>query len=131
MELRVKPENKTPIYVQIEEQICSLIAAGQLRPGDRLPPIRELAAELRVNYNTVAFAYRNMDREGVVSTQRGRGTFVAGVLDEDAVARARRGKLRAIVSSALDEARRLGYAPGEAAPIFEEQLARWREANGD
>ena len=106
------------------------IAAGQLQPGDQLPTIRELAAELRVNYNTIARVYLDLDRDGVISTQRGRGTFVTGVPDEEQMARVRRAKLRAIVRSALDEARTLGYGPAEIATVFEEGLARWREKNG-
>jgi len=127
MKLHVEPESKVPIYIQVEEQIRSLIAAGQLRPGDRLSTIRELAADLRVNYNTVARIYLDLDRDGIISTQRGRGTFVAGVPDEEQMARRRQGKLQAIVRSAFDEARTLGYGPGEIAGVFEEELARWRE----
>lgn len=131
MKLTVEPGSKLPIYIQIEEQIRSRIAAGQLRPGDRLPAIRELAADLKVNYNTVARAYLDLDRDGVISTQRGRGTFVAGVPDEERVARVRQENLQAIVRSTLDKMRALGYTPDETAVVFEEELARWREANGD
>ena len=129
MILQIDPESKVPIYVQVEEQIRSLIAAGQLRPGEQLPTIRELAADLRVNYNTIARVYRDLDRSGLISTQRGRGTFVAGVLNEEHVAQKRREKLRSVVSSVLDEARTLGYAPEEVARVFEEELVHWREGN--
>lgn len=131
MRLHIEPESKVPIYTQIEEQIRSLIAAGQLRPGDQLPTIRELAADLRVNYNTIARVYLDLDRDSVISTQRGRGTFVAGVPDEEQMARVRREKLQAIVRAALDEARLLGYTPGEIATVFEQELAHWREKNGE
>jgi GntR family transcriptional regulator len=130
MRLHIDAESKVPIYIQVGEQIRSLIAAGQLRPGDQLPTIRELAADLRVNYNTIARIYLDLDRDGVISTQRGRGTFVAGVPDGEQLDRMRREKLQAIVRGALDEARTLGYAPGEIASVFEEGLARWREENG-
>lgn len=130
MKLSIEPNSKVPIYIQVEEQIRSLIAAGQLQPGDQLPTIRELAADLRVNYNTIARVYLDLDRDNVILTQRGRGTFVAGVPDEAQMARMRQGKLQAIVDSALEEARTLGYAPGEIAGVFEEGLARWREENG-
>ncbi len=125
MKLHIEPESKVPIYIQVEEQVRSFIAAGQLRPGDQLPTIRELAADLRVNYNTIARVYLDLGRDGIVSTQRGQGTFVAGVPDEEQMARMRQEKLQAIVRSALDEARTLGYAPGEIAAVFEEELARW------
>jgi GntR family transcriptional regulator len=130
MNLQIDLESKVPIYIQMEEQIRSLIAAGQLRPGDQLPTIRELAAELRVNYNTIARIYRDLDRDGVISTLRGRGTFVAGAPDAGQMARVRQEKLSAIVRSALDEAHTLGYAPAEIAAAFEEELALWRKTNG-
>ena len=68
---------------------------------------RRLAANLRVNYNTIARVYLDLDRDGVISTQRGRGTFVAGVPDEEQIAQQRQEKLQAIVRSAMDEARAL------------------------
>jgi GntR family transcriptional regulator len=130
MRLQIDSESKVPIYVQVEDQVRALIAAGQLRPGEQLPTIRELAADLRVNYNTIARAYLELDRDGVISTQRGRGTFVAGVPDEKQMALKRRNKLHAVVRSALDEAHMLGYEPGEIAEAFEEELVEWGERNG-
>ena len=62
MKILVDPESSVPIYIQIEDSINSLIAAGQLQPGEQLPTIRELAAEIRVNLNTVARAYFELDR---------------------------------------------------------------------
>lgn len=124
MKLYIELESKVPIYIQVEEQIRSLIAAGQLRPGDQLPTIRELAADLRVNYNTIARIYLDLDRDGVITTQRGRGTFVAGVPDEEQMSHMRREKLQAIVHLALDEARTLGYTLDEITDAFEEERAR-------
>ena len=65
-----------PIYAQIVEQVRDWIAKGQLNPGDQLPTVRQLALELRVNLNTVARAYRILDEAGIISTQRGRGTYI-------------------------------------------------------
>jgi len=130
MKLHIEAKSKVPIYIQVEEQIRSLIAAGQLRPGDQLPTIRELAADLRVNYNTIARIYLDLDRDGVISTQRGRGTFVAGVPNEQQMARTRQEKLQAIVHSALNKARTLGYALGEIITVFEQELVDWQEENG-
>ena len=84
---------------------------------------------MRVNYNTIARAYLELDREGVISTQRGRGTFVAGVPDEKQMACQRGNKLHAIVRSALDAALMLGYEPGEIAEAFEEELSEWQQRN--
>lgn len=65
-----------PIYVQIVEQVQQLVSSGKLKPGDQLPTVRQLASELRVNFNTVARAYRMLDEAGVISTQQGRGTYI-------------------------------------------------------
>ncbi len=119
MKLHVEPESKVPIYAQIEEQIRSFVAAGNLRPGEQLPTIRQLAADLRVNYNTIARVYLDLDRDGIISTQRGRGTFVAGKPNEEQMERARQEKLLAIVRAALDEAHTLGYTRDEVARAFE------------
>jgi GntR family transcriptional regulator len=130
MEFKIAHESKVPIYVQIEEQIQAMIAAGQLQPGDQLPTIRDLAARLRVNYNTVARVYLELDRDGIITTQRGRGTFVAGIPDEEQMRDMREEKLQTIVHAALDEARTLGYAPSEISRVFQEELAQWRAENG-
>lgn len=131
MRLRIDSASKLPIYAQIEEQIGALIAAGQLRPGEQLPTIRTLADDLQVNYNTVARAYLELDRDGIISTQRGRGTFVAEISDEEQRAAKRAEKLHAVVRSAIDEARRLGYEPREIARAFAEELVAWgKEVNG-
>lgn len=122
MRLQIEPESPIPIYVQIEERIRALIAAGQLRPGDQLPTIRQLAVDLGVNYNTVARAYLELERAGVITTQRGRGTFVAGVPDEARQAQLREEKLRAILRAAIGEALRLGYNRDEIAAAFREEI---------
>lgn len=79
-----------------------------------------------VNYNTVARVYLDLGRDGVVSTRRGRGTFVAGEPDEERVARARQEKLQAIMRGALREARVLGYDPDETKRALEEESMHWR-----
>jgi GntR family transcriptional regulator len=65
-----------PIYTQIVNQIQSQLAYGVLKPGDQLPTVRALAEELRVNFNTVARAYRILDEVRIISTQQGRGTYI-------------------------------------------------------
>lgn len=131
MRFAIEPESKVPIYAQIEEQVRAMIAAGQLRPGDQLPTIRQLATELRVNYNTVARAYLDLDRDGVITTQRGRGTFVAGVPDEEEMARLRQAQLRGLLRASLDGARQLGYSAEEVAAAFQNELAAWLQENGN
>ncbi len=129
MKLQIEVESKVPIYSQIEEQIQAMVAAGQLRPGDQLPTIRQLATDLRVNYNTVARAYLDLDRDGVISTQRGRGTFVAKGPGAEESARLREAKLHDILFASLDEAHRLGYTIDEIAAAFHRELAQWLRSN--
>ena len=71
------PSSPVPIYLQIVEQIRRLIALGALRPGDRLPTVRDLAVRCRVNRNTAARAILELEREGVLRTRVGQGTFVS------------------------------------------------------
>lgn len=130
MNIKIDPESSVPIYVQIEDRIHSLIAAGQMQPGEQLPTIRELAAEIRVNLNTVARAYFELDREGVISTQRGRGTFVSGIPDEKQIAKKRQKLLYSIIESALEEAHRLGYSTDEIKNAFEDELTMWFKKDG-
>ena len=125
MKLAIDFRSKFPIYAQIEDQVRSLVAAGKLRPGDPLPSIRSLAADLGVNYNTIARVYLDLGRDGVITTYRGRGTYVADIDDEDVLVRMRQEKLQAIVRSALDKARMLGYASEEVSAAFEDQLTNW------
>jgi len=77
MQLHVSPATGVPLYLQIESQLKHAIAAGALKQGDTLPSVRKLAADLRVNPNTVARAYQNLERDGVIRTVPGGGTFVA------------------------------------------------------
>jgi DNA-binding transcriptional regulator YhcF (GntR family) len=73
----VRRDGPAPIARQIAEQIAALIRGGTLAPGDRLPPVRVLAGFLRVNRNTVAKVYRDLERAGWIESSRGRGTFIA------------------------------------------------------
>jgi len=125
MKLHLDPESSVPIYIQIEDSIHSMIAAGQLQPGEQLPTIRELAADIRVNLNTVARAYFELDKEGVITTQRGKGTFVSGVPDQKQIEKKRQKLLHSIILTALEEAHGLGYSVQEIMEAFQEELENW------
>lgn len=124
--MKIDPETKVPKYAQIQQQVRALIAAGQLDAGVQLPTIRELAADLGVNYNTVARAYSELDRAGVIVTQQGRGSFVP-FDDENEAAEKRQGKLETIAAGAVEEARGLGYSPSEFAAAIVKSVTRWRQ----
>jgi GntR family transcriptional regulator len=76
LRLAVDPKSPLPLHAQISEQLQLAIARGELREGEQLPTVRELSLTLKVNSNTVARVYAELERSGVVETQRGRGTFV-------------------------------------------------------
>jgi GntR family transcriptional regulator len=119
MVLRIDSESRVPIYAQIVEQIKAQIAARQLTPGDQLPTIRQLATDLRINFNTVVRAYLELEREGLILTQRGRGTFVADSPEEEALAKMRDEKMELIVATALEELCNLGYSRQEVEQTFQ------------
>lgn len=79
MWFRVDPRASTPVYLQLVEGVREQVARGLLEPGDRLPSVRELAAEMELNHNTVAKAYLELERDRVIEVVRGRGTFIADV----------------------------------------------------
>jgi GntR family transcriptional regulator len=70
------PTDKAPLYAQLERAIRTAVAVGWLEPGDQLPTVRQLAVDLKLNANTVARVYASLERDGLVETQRGVGTFV-------------------------------------------------------
>ena len=119
---RVDPRNPTPLYAQIASRLRVGIASGELRPGDSLPSVRHLAAQLRINPATVVQAYRELEAEGLVSTRQGAGTFVQAVAadrrDRDRVQEARR-----LVRELLAEAGSLGIGVGELRAAMEQELA--------
>jgi GntR family transcriptional regulator len=80
----VDRSDPTPIYAQLERAIRADIATGRLKVGDRLPTVRRLAVDLAVNANTVAKVYSELERSGVLATQRGVGTFVRGAAESHA-----------------------------------------------
>jgi GntR family transcriptional regulator len=76
MELNLDPTSPVPLYLQMVEQVRNLIAIGSLRPGDRLPPVRDLAARARVNRNTAARAVQRLEQDGLVQARVGQGTYI-------------------------------------------------------
>lgn len=91
------------------DQIVHNIATGTLGPGDQLPPVRQLADELEVNFNTVARAYRLLDEAGVISTQHGRGTYILDVGEGQERDQLRREDLVRLALRFVSEAQKLGF----------------------
>ena len=113
-----------PIYTQIVEQVKQQVISGELKPEDQLPTVRALALELRVNFNTVARAYRLLDEAGIISTQQGRGTYILDVPPPERTDKLRRQALEALTRDYLNEALRLGCTPDEISKELEEQIEK-------
>jgi GntR family transcriptional regulator len=111
-----------PIMQQIVRQIERMVQDGILKQGDQLPTVRELATELRINFSTVARAYKILDEERLISTQRGRGTFIWEEPTPETTQNLRRKHLEALAKNYLSEAARLGYSGEEAARFLTDLL---------
>src|SRR5689334_23878212 len=103
----------TPLYAQLERALRAAIAAGRLRAGDQLPTVRQLAVDLRINANTVARVYADLERNGVIETRRGVGSFVAASGDEARSKRDHEKQLRAFVTRVLADGASHGFTAEE------------------
>src|SRR3954465_1372910 len=103
----------TPLYAQLERALRAAIAAGPLRAGDQLPTVRQLAVELRVNANTVARVYADLERDGVLETRRGVGSFVAPPPGRAAPPAEHTKRLRAFATRVLADAAAAGFSRDE------------------
>lgn len=124
MDIQIDKSSRIPIYDQIKEQVKGLIHAGQIKTGDQLPTIRELSVELSVNFNTVALAYRDLVSEGVIITERGKGTFVASTPGKEEMQRIRLEMLNNLVETLIRETDRLGYSREEVGKVFVNQIKK-------
>ena len=127
MNLEIDFRSGIPIYLQVVERIKERLAAGQLRPGDQLPTVRSLAMELRVNFNTIARAYRIMDDSGIISTQQGRGTFILELPSPEVSESIRQKALQELTRRYLADAERLGVSPEELEEVLNKQVRQWKE----
>lgn len=108
MRIQLDTTSPLPIYAQLVEQIRKAIAGRQLQVGEQLPTVRQLAVELRINPNTVARVYAELERLGLITTMRGRGTFVSDTQPTLSDTE-RESKLRKLAHSTLAEAQMLGF----------------------
>ena len=120
MELHISTSDGVPIYLQIANQVKYLVASGRLEAGNEIPPIRVLARQLLVNPNTVARAYLELEREGVVQKRHGSGTYIS----ESGSRLARKERLKIIserVDGLLAEARHLEVEPPELLQLIKDR----------
>ncbi len=126
----INQRSSVPIYQQLVEGVKEAVARGVLAVGEKLPSVRELAARTAVNPNTIAKAYQELEREGIIETFRGRGTFVAArkiQVDGEEKKRVIREMLRRV----LVEAYYLDLSQEELLSLLEEAVREWyREGRG-
>ncbi len=118
--IRLDFRSEVPLYLQIAEQLRALIEKQVLQPEQQLPTVRALAAELRVNFNTVARAYRILDEAGLISTQRGRGTFVSQIPPPSVSFE--REMLRSLAERFVAQAQKLGATEAEIRQVVDDVL---------
>jgi len=120
MQLHISTDDGVPIYLQIANQVKYLVASGRLAPGEELPPIRVLAHQLLVNPNTVARAYLELERDGVVVKRHGSGTYVS----DNGSPLARKERLKILsqrVDALLVEARHMQVGSEELIKLVKER----------
>ena len=124
--LQIDFRSGLPIYTQIVDQVQAQVAGGILKPGDQLPTVRALAEELRVNFNTVARAYRILDEARIISTQQGRGTYITEIPPPKITAKLRKESLQVLTERYISEAMRLEFTGDEISQMITEQLKVWQ-----
>lgn len=121
--------SNVPIYMQIVEQVQHKVAVGELKKFDQLPTVRQMATELRVNFNTVARAYRILDEARIISTQRGRGTYIWEEPDEAIMHNLRAMNLEELTRQALQKISAQGYTTEEIIAMMQKVNTEISEKN--
>ena len=117
--------SKVPIYKQITDQVWQAVVTGRLAVGDQLPSVRALAEELVVNPNTVAHAYADLTRDGLIESRAGRGVFIAQKRKVFTPEEAWR-RLEPLLDAAIGEAMALDFSRQELREAFEKKLSQWK-----
>lgn len=120
MILHIQDGSLLPIYEQVVQQVKEQIAKGILQEGERIPSVRELSAALLINPNTVSKAYQELERQGVLITKRGKGTFIAQTARAPGMEKERMDQLRMELKRLIVEARHLGLSRSQFQDWVEE-----------
>ena len=121
----VDPRSGVPIYLQLIEQVKRSVAVGALAPGEQLPTVKQLALDLTINPNTVARAYRELEREAVIETSPGRGSFIRANGAQDVAMKTRDDVAGDALNEAVREAKSLGLSRSTIHALLEQTLERW------
>src|SRR5262245_14936932 len=108
--IQIDPRDSTPIYAQIERALKAAIASGRLKVGDQLPTVRQLAVDLQINANTVARVYADLERQGVLETRRGVGSFISASPEQARPPDEHHRRLNAFVTRVLADAAAAGFS---------------------
>jgi GntR family transcriptional regulator len=125
----VDPHSGVPIYLQLIAVVKRSVALGVLVPGEQLPTVKQLATTLTVNPNTVARSYRELERDGVIETSPGRGSFVRGNGSGSVSNKAVSDVAAAAIDGAVREAKSIGLARKDVAQLIDQVLDRWYPAS--
>ena len=125
MEFQISTAGREPIYRQLAAQVREGVARGQLKPGEKLPSVRELSRTLVVNPNTIARVYTELERDGVLNTRQGMGVFVAQP-NNDLTRPVRRKKLFDQVDILLTEAVYLGFTSDQVQEAVAERSRQFQ-----
>jgi GntR family transcriptional regulator len=125
MKLQCDSTARTPIYRQLIEQVREAVARGRVEAGDRLPSVRQLSKQLVVNPNTIARAYTELEREGLVHTRPGLGVFIASHQPELSN-QARERRLAALIDRFLTEAVHLGFAAEQVTAMLAKRMEQFQ-----
>jgi|ERR1043166_823001 GntR family transcriptional regulator len=120
MYITIDERDKRPLYQQVVDEIKALIAAGELPEGSSLPPVRQVAADLGVNLNTIAYAYRQLQKQGLVKVRHGAGAVVTSRLLRESTEDQLRGQL----ATALTHLALAGLKLSEVRMLVEAELGR-------
>ncbi len=113
--------SRTPIYEQLYYNVIKLASAGAIKPGDKLPPVRTIAAQLGINPNTAAKAYRELESDGYIFSSVGRGSYLTDKLDENS---AQKLMVLTELKSAVDKAVNFGIDKEQMTEIIEKAFER-------
>ena len=127
--ITISTGSKVPIYKQITDQVWQAVITGKLQVGDQLPSVRALAEELVVNPNTIARAYADLTRDGLIESRAGRGVFIA---EKRKVFTKEEGwrRLEPLIDAAIGEAMALDFSHEELKEAFEKKLKLWKPKGG-
>jgi GntR family transcriptional regulator len=128
MRLEIDQKSGVPIYLQLKKQIEYQIVSGRLGIGEQLPTVRQLAVDLTINPNTVARVYLELERDGLLSTKQGKGTFVAAWDPPLGYEQERQTVLRETILRAAAEAVASGFSPEEVRQALQDIITHWRDS---